>query len=67
MEKEKKKKPTFGRGDFVYLLSDPDQLLRQVTAIIYYEDFIMYRLSCGVEETDHHAHEIATQRNPLVS
>jgi hypothetical protein len=67
MEKGTKKKPAFGRGDFVYLVTDPDQLLRQVIAIIYYDDFIMYRLTCGEQETDHHPSEISTQKNPIVS
>jgi hypothetical protein len=50
----------------VFLKSDPDQLQRLVTGIIIFESATQYRLSCGVEETDHWSHEIAKEKNHLI-
>jgi hypothetical protein len=50
----------------VFLKSDPEQLQRLVTAIIIFESAIQYRLSCGVEETDHWSHEIVKERNLML-
>ena len=51
-------------GDVVYLITDPDQSERLVTAIhIYPQGLVSYRLSYGTTETYHYEMEIASERH----
>jgi hypothetical protein len=61
-----KAKADFEIDTIVFLKTDFDQLPRLVTAIIVFESAIQYRLSCGVEETDHWSHEIVKERNLML-
>lgn len=48
-------------GSFVYIKSDPDQLRRQVVAIIVCEAALIYKLACGGSETGHYAFELTKE------
>lgn len=50
-------------NEFVYLVSDPDQLMRQVVAKIDYGVCYAYLLACGTESSEHYEHEISKERN----
>jgi hypothetical protein len=53
----------FDIGDLVYLKHDPEQHLRQVTALVVYsETDICYRLQAGVSWSDHFDFEISTDK-----
>jgi hypothetical protein len=47
----------------VYLVSDPEQLMRIVIAEIDYGACTCYILGCGTEVTEHFEHEISKDRN----
>jgi hypothetical protein len=66
MSKLLKVNTDFEIDTIVFLKSDPDQLQRLVTAIIIFDSAIQYRLSCGVEETDHWSHEIVKEKNVIM-
>lgn len=47
----------------VYLVTDPEQNQRSITAIsVYPGGLVMYTLVCGTEETTHYGFEISTDK-----
>lgn len=46
-------------GDIVYLITDPEQLKRVVTAIIAKPDGILYEVSQGVDAQNHYECELS--------
>lgn len=59
--------PKYKLGEFVYLVHDPEQHARQVTAIVFRETGLLYELSVGMEASGHQDLEISRERNMLVS
>jgi hypothetical protein len=53
-------------GDFVYLITDPDQYKRIVTGINVSFSGIMYEVSFGERETPHYEFELSDQINELI-
>lgn len=53
-------------GDFVYLVTDPDQEKRMVTGITVRVSGILYLISLGERETSHYEFELSDQANELV-
>lgn len=56
-------KKKFEVNDMVYLVSDPDQLMRQIICKLDYSVCISFLLACGTEVTEHYEHEISRERN----
>lgn len=54
-------KNEYSRGDFVYLITDPDQHKRIVTAIVI-RSKVTYELMCGTEVSEHEAMEISKKK-----
>ena len=54
-------------NQIVYLITDPHQLERMVTAAIIRPYGAFYELSCGTETTWHHYSEICEIKNYLKS
>lgn len=55
-------------GDMVYIKSDPEQRVRQVTDIeIKPSGLVMYHLSCGPESSPHYDFELTKDRNILLT
>ena len=51
-------------GDRVYLVSDPEQLLRLVTSIIVFKGGeLLYGIACGVGESKHYDFELSAERD----
>ncbi len=49
-------------GEFVYLITDPDQHRRIVTGVMFaMGGGTLYRLTCGAEETFHFKQEISRE------
>lgn len=55
----------FNLGDIVYLVTDNDQRRRLVTSIMIFPIGIMYRLSCGLQDSSHYECEISAEVNVL--
>ena len=49
-------------GQVVYLHTDEDQKKRIVSGLVIRGQNIVYKLSCGIEESDHYDFEIATEK-----
>lgn len=49
--------------DYVYLTTDPDQLIRVVTGICIRENSITYEITSGTVSTWHYEFEITTNKN----
>jgi hypothetical protein len=57
-------KTAFDFEEIVYLLTDIEQLPRMVTSFsIFPPGVIVYRLSCGENETSHYEMEISSDKN----
>jgi hypothetical protein len=53
-------KPQFIPGQFVYLITDPEQYIRYVDCVLVYDKFLKYRLICAdYPPTDHFVGEIS--------
>ena len=58
----------FNIGDIVYLKTDKEQEERIVCGItIYNKGELMYKLSCGLDDSSHYEFEITNQKNVLKS
>lgn len=57
----------FDLEDRVYLITDPDQKLRLVTAICQRVGRVSYELSCGTSTSWHDAFEISTEKDIITS
>lgn len=54
----------FGHGDIVYLITDPEQLARVVTAItVCVNNCLIYELSCGAATSRHYDFEMSLDKN----
>lgn len=52
----------FSHGDSVYVVSDPDQIKRQVVAItILPGEVLLYILNAGAESTEHYGFELSAE------
>ncbi|MDQ6482247.1 hypothetical protein [Dyadobacter sp. LHD-138] len=56
-------KNQFEIGETVYLVTDPDQLRRQILFLYVFKDEITYEVGCGTEHSEHHAFEISRERD----
>lgn len=52
----------YNLGDFVYLLTDQDQKIRVITAIMVNPGSIEYGLRCGTEDSWHFECELSLDR-----
>jgi hypothetical protein len=51
-------------GEVVYLKTDPEQLKRIVVAIVIYKNAeIVYKLVCGITESNHYDFELQTEKD----
>lgn len=50
-------------GDMVYLVTDPDQLLRIVTSLRVTKCDIIYTLSCGPSNCDAYDYEMSAEKS----
>lgn len=58
----------FNIGDIVYLVTDPEQTPRMITAIwVYASGNLRYELSYSEHSTSHYECEITPERNVLAS
>lgn len=53
----------FEIGQFVYLVTDPEQLKRQVIYLHVFRDEISYEVGCGTEHSEHHAFELSLEKD----
>lgn len=49
----------------VYLITDPDQLVRIVTALKILPRGVVYELSCGSTSSEHYDFEITEEKNVM--
>jgi hypothetical protein len=53
----------FKNGDFVFLITDSDQLRRQIIAITFnIGDSIIYTVTCGVDSSSHFENELSEDK-----
>ena len=52
-------------GDIVYIISDTDQQKRMVTAIQVSPGEVIYRLSCGTENSWHYDFEVTREKSVI--
>ncbi len=50
-------------GEMVFIVTDREQLPRQVTAIKITPGTILYQLACGTMVSDHYEVELSTEKN----
>lgn len=48
-------------GELLYILTDKEQELRQVTSIIFSGEGIVYELSCGTSVSKHYEFELSKE------
>jgi hypothetical protein len=54
----------YGHGDIVYLITDPEQMARVVTAFtICANSCIVYELTCGTVVSKHYDFEMSLNKN----
>jgi hypothetical protein len=56
---------TYDLGDILYLITDPDQRERMVSAVIVRERGVCYELSCGSQSSWHSGMECSAQKDVL--
>lgn len=57
----------FEIGETVYLVTDPEQLRRQILFLHVFKDDITYEVGCGTEHSEHHAFEISRERDLVLA
>jgi hypothetical protein len=56
----------FSIGDYVYLVTDLDQLKRVVVSILITDGSLIYGLNCGMSFSEHSACEISDEVDVLI-
>lgn len=54
-------------GDTVYLKTDPDQIPRIVFCFMVFRSEVLYKIACGVVESNHYDFELSTEKNVLIN
>lgn len=52
---------------FVFLISDPDQIPRMITAITEVQGGYLYDVAAGVDVSRHYDYEITTERDVTIN
>lgn len=55
----------FEFGQLVFLVTDSEQEQRMVTGIVVTPNGILYRLACGIDQSDHYECEISESKNVI--
>lgn len=54
--------PEYFPRDTVYLITDPEQLPRLVTAYCVKDNGVTYNVACGTQDSWHHGFEISKEK-----
>ena len=57
----------FEIGEFVYLITDPEQLQRVITGIVVRPAGVLYYATCCERETGHYGFELTKEKNILTT
>lgn len=53
-------------GDFLFVVTDKDQDVRQVTGIVFKPTGVVYELSFGVSTSEHYEFELSKEPNEVL-